>query len=423
MRHATKIVQEIKLLRSSIQQRDKEKAERASLVSQEKLIQGKKVFKLPDLWIRPNFGGKGRKMPGTLEAHANGFRYSNPKNESINVMYRNIRHAFFQPAENEMVTILHFHLINPIMIGNKKSKDIQFYTEVMDVVQTLGDSRRNAYDPDEIEEEQREREKRNRINADFQQFVKRVQELWEKDFSDLGLEFDIPFRELGFSGTPARSSVFIMPTVNCLVELTEMPFTVVSLQDVEIINLERVGFNLKNFDMAIVFKDFSRDVMRIDSIPTKGLEMLKEWLTSVKIKYYESKLNLSWKPILKSIIEDPEGFVEQGGWDFLNMDGGSDGSDDEEQSDDYQPSGEDEDDEDEDDDTDDEDASVVDSDDEDDEDEEDEDEEEGKTWEELEEEAEMDDRRKADDSDDDDRKGAKRKGGSKPQTQAKKPRK
>lgn len=38
------------------------------------------------------------------------------------------------------------------------------------------------------------------------------------------------------------------------VELTEMPFVVVPLEDIEIINLERVGFNLKNFDMAIVFK-------------------------------------------------------------------------------------------------------------------------------------------------------------------------
>lgn len=51
-----------------------------------------------------------------------------------------------------------------------------------------------------------------------------------------------------------------MPTVNCIVELTEMPFLVVSLEDIEIVNLERVGFNLKNFDMAIVFKDFTRDV-------------------------------------------------------------------------------------------------------------------------------------------------------------------
>jgi len=46
---------------------------------------------------------------------------------------------------------------------------------------------------------------------------------------DLNLEFEIPFRELGFSGVPSRSTAFIMPTVNCLVELTEMPFTVITL--------------------------------------------------------------------------------------------------------------------------------------------------------------------------------------------------
>jgi nucleosome binding factor SPN SPT16 subunit len=57
-------------------------------------------------------------------------RYQNPKGEGIDVMYRNIRYAFFQPAENDMITILHFHLTNPIMIGNKKCKDVQFYCEV-----------------------------------------------------------------------------------------------------------------------------------------------------------------------------------------------------------------------------------------------------------------------------------------------------
>jgi hypothetical protein len=61
-------------------------------------------------------------------------------------------------------------------------------------------------------------------------------------------------RELGFEGVPNRETVMVLPTVNCLLELTQMPFTVVSLSDIEIVNLERVGFNLKNFDMAIVFK-------------------------------------------------------------------------------------------------------------------------------------------------------------------------
>ncbi len=50
------------------------------------------------------------------------------------------------------------------------------------MVQTLdGGGRRNMYDPDELEDEQRERERRNKINNEFQQFVKRVQVgLWEQ---------------------------------------------------------------------------------------------------------------------------------------------------------------------------------------------------------------------------------------------------
>jgi hypothetical protein len=31
------------------------------------------------------------------------------------------------------------------------------------------------------------------------------------------MEFEVPFRELGFHGVPHRSTAFVMPTVNCLV--------------------------------------------------------------------------------------------------------------------------------------------------------------------------------------------------------------
>jgi nucleosome binding factor SPN SPT16 subunit len=60
-------------------------------------------------------------------------------------------------------------------------------------------------------------------------------------------------------------------------------------------------------------------VLRIDAIPAKSVDTIKDWLTSVGLKYYESKLNLAWKPILKSIQEDPQGFIDNGGWEFLNM--------------------------------------------------------------------------------------------------------
>ena len=76
---------------------------------------------------------------------------------------RNIKHAFYQPAENEMITLVHFHLLDPIMVGKKKTQDVQFYTEVMDSVQTLDGGRRSMYDPDEVEEEQRERAMRNKV--------------------------------------------------------------------------------------------------------------------------------------------------------------------------------------------------------------------------------------------------------------------
>ena len=51
------------------------------------MVQGR-MYTLPDVWIRPNFGGKGRKVTGQLEAHSNGFRYSSPKGESLDIMYR-----------------------------------------------------------------------------------------------------------------------------------------------------------------------------------------------------------------------------------------------------------------------------------------------------------------------------------------------
>jgi nucleosome binding factor SPN SPT16 subunit len=54
-------------------------------------------------------------------------------------------------------------------------------------------------------------------------------------------------------------------------------------------------------------------VLRIDAIPTAKLDTLKEWLTSCKIKYYESKMNLAWKPILKHIMENPQEFIDEVG--------------------------------------------------------------------------------------------------------------
>ncbi|KAM7270337.1 hypothetical protein ACFE04_029551 [Oxalis oulophora] len=403
-RHISEVVGSIKNLRKNVVARESERAERATLVTQEKLqLAGNrfKPIKLHDLWIRPVFGGRGRKLSGTLEAHANGFRYSTSRaEERVDVMFSNIKHAFFQPAEREMITLLHFHLHNHIMVGNKKTKDVQFYVEVMDVVQTLGGSKRSVYDPDEIEEENRERERKNKMNMVFQSFMNRVNDLWgQPQFKDFDLEFDVPLRELGFHGVPHKANVYVVPTSSCLVELVELPFLVVTLNEIEIVNLERVNGGQKSFDMTIVFKDFKRDVLRIDSIPSTALDGVKEWLDTTDIKYYESRLNLNWRHILKTITDDPQSFIDDGGWEFLNIDASDSDSDKSEESDkgyipsDLEPESESED-------EDSESESLVESEDEEDEEsEEDSEEDKGKTWEELEREASNADKEKGVESD------------------------
>lgn len=74
---------------------------------------------------------------------------------------------------------------------------------------------------------------------------------------------------------PYKSQSWIYPTLNCLVDLVETPFFVITLRDVEIVNLERVSFGIRNFDMAIVFKDFNREPHKVTSIDIKHLDGVK----------------------------------------------------------------------------------------------------------------------------------------------------
>ena len=45
---------------------------------------------------------------------------------------------------------------------------------------------------------------------------------------------------------------------------------VITLEDVQLVHFERVQFQLKNFDMCFIFKDYFKKVMMIASIPVKG---------------------------------------------------------------------------------------------------------------------------------------------------------
>ncbi|THH01723.1 hypothetical protein EW026_g1029 [Hermanssonia centrifuga] len=301
-------------LKKEVNKREQQKKEMADVIEQDILVEvkGRRPTKLPEVFIRP-----------ALDV-SNGFTENS-----------NVKHLFFQPCDHELLVIIHVHLKAPIMIGKKKAHDVQFYREASDVQFDETGNRKRKYrygDEDEIELEQQERKRRQMVNKEFKQFSEKIAEAATASTGDT-LEVDIPFRELSFEGVPIRQNVRLQPTTECLVHLSDPPFLVVTLADIEIASLERVQFGLKQFDMVLIFKDFTKTPLHINSIPSSQLDDVKNWLDSVDIPLAEGPVNLNWGPIMKTINDDPYEFFQGGGWTFLGGTANEEQSEAEDQSD------------------------------------------------------------------------------------------
>ena len=262
------------------------------------------------IFLRPAMDTK--RVPGLVEIHQNGIRYvhgmGGGSGTTVDVLFNNVRHLFFQPSKSELIVIIHLHLINPIMIGKRKTKDVQFFREATDMQfdETGNRKRKHRFgDEEEFEAEQEERRRRAELDKQFLGFAKKI----EDAARDTNLRVDMPFRDLSFHGVPSRSNVIIQPTTDCLIQLTEPPFLVVTLDDIELVHLERVAFGLKNFDMVVIFKDYSRTPQHINTIPMESIDQVKDWLDSVEIPFYEGALNLQWQTIMKTVVADPHEFL------------------------------------------------------------------------------------------------------------------
>lgn len=299
--------------------REQEKKQMADVVTQASLVEIKgsasRLKKLEQVFVRPQPDAK--KVGGVLQIHENGLRYQSAfkLEQRIDVLFSNIKHLFFQSCKDELIVIIHCHLKTPIMIGKKKTYDVQFYREASDIAfdETGGRKRKYRYgDEDELQQEQEERKRKHMLDKEFRQFAEMIQELLR------GLvDLDVPFRELGFQGVPSRLAVMCVPTRDCLVLLIDPPYLVVTLEEIEIAHLERVQFGLKNFDLVFVPKDFSKPVIHINTIPIEVLEDVKLWLTDVDIPLSEGQMNLNWGTIMKTVQSDPYQFFVDGGWSFL----------------------------------------------------------------------------------------------------------
>ncbi|KAH9826582.1 FACT complex subunit spt16 [Teratosphaeria destructans] len=326
------IKDQITEMKKAAVRKEQEKKDMEDVVEQDKLVEirNRRPFRLDNIYVRPTLESK--RVGGAVEIHQNGLRYLHLGNQKIDILFGNIKHLFFQPCVGELIVIIHVHLINPIMIGKRKTKDVQFYREAteMQFDETGNRKRKHRYgDEEEFEAEQEEKRRRAQLDKEFRNFAEKIADAGKGE----GMAVDMPFRDLGFNGVPSRSSVTIQPTTDCLVQLTEPPFLVITLTDIEVVHLERVQFGLKNFDMVVVFKDFTRAPIHINTIPVESLDGVKDWLDSVDIPFTEGPLNLNWGQIMKTVTADPYQFFKDGGWSFLSTEDSEDeGSEEEEES-------------------------------------------------------------------------------------------
>ncbi len=202
------------------------------------------------------------------------------------------------------------------MIGTKKVQDVQFFKEAGIAADDLDNkiSRRRLNDMDELEQEERERQQKIKLNNKFSSFVKLIEQVSDK--GRYKIEFDIPFEDLDFYGCPHKSVVKVRPTKNCLIAISEFPFFVIDIDDIEVVHFERLQFGIKNFDMAIIFKDFTT-FKRINSVPVEHIEDIKSYFDEIGIIYSESLVPMNWNNVLAQIREDFEAFLEEGAWKFL----------------------------------------------------------------------------------------------------------
>lgn len=273
---ATEVIKEINDFKKWLSQKEAESTLKKDLAAPAHIVElpGKRL-KLTDVFMRPGFDGK--RVPGDVEIHSNGLRYVQlgKSDSSLDIMFDNVKHLYFQSCKHEMVVLIHLNLVNPILVGKKKVSDVQFYREALDSLVDETSGRRKKLrlgDEDEIMQEAEERKRRKEADAEFKSFAQMISEVSKV------LLVEEPFRELGFTGVPHRQTVLLQPTAESLVYLSEPPFFVVTLSEIEIVYFERIVFGLRNFDMVFVNKDHSITPVHITSIPVSSLEPIKKWL-------------------------------------------------------------------------------------------------------------------------------------------------
>ena len=240
-------------------------------------------------------GAAAKQTFGTVEVHENGVRFVQKESDPLVVLFSNIATVVFQPADNDQRIVFHLHLRQNVLVGKKKTRDVQFYLDVMEEYDGIATRRGGASWEDEVEEEERERQRTARLNSEFLHFAKGFEKAH-------GGAVCVPIRKFHFYGTHDKGMAKFKGSERVLFSLTDTPPFVESMEGVEIAVFERVTAMKTNFDLTFVRADYT--FRAVNNIEYKFLDKIKDWLNDAGTKYYEVGVNLVWRTVLKEIRAD-----------------------------------------------------------------------------------------------------------------------
>ncbi|KAH9411815.1 Spt16/Cdc68-like protein [Ordospora pajunii] len=275
------------------------------------LVISQKPFVLNDLHMRTDAkSGSRKKQTGDLEVHANGFRYG-----EVVILFANVRHVFFSEGEIENSTILHLHL-NASLTAGERIFNVQFYQDASSNL--VHDTMKRGDEHMEYIIEKEEQQRQEVLNARFMEFVRRIE-------AETPMKVQIPHD--GFYGVPFKENVMIKQTHECLVSVEEAPYFVLSLEDIEVVNFERVVSTVKTVDVLfilknkhpvhVVMKNKSRLLVSIQSVDVQSVDKLKDYLDLNNVLFMETSVSIRWTNVIASIMKDPISFYEDGAWSGL----------------------------------------------------------------------------------------------------------
>ncbi|OQS54990.1 spt16 [Ecytonucleospora hepatopenaei] len=257
-------------------------------------------YKLNALLMKTDQKIASKKVTGNLELHENGFKYID-----THFLFSNIKSIFYQMGDFDVVSLVHFNFKEPILVNDKPTRNLQFHKKQG---VNYHDTGRRENEHLALLRQQEEEDELYRVNRDFTAFIDRI----ENETS-----FRPQLLQKGFYGVYHKESTAISVTENSLVSVNETPFFILYLDDVEIVNFERVTYATKTFDCVFVFKDKKRAPKVIGSIETTKLNYMKTTLDSLNKVFMETKISINWNNLMITIMKDPLGFYNGGGWSEL----------------------------------------------------------------------------------------------------------